>query len=273
MSDIQLGSLKKTTIGGREAWLGYTDSQKTKHQAVIVTSTSQSRSFVAITASTTDASSEMIGEYVAKLSTIKVSEYKSVKPSELATKKGFIIDLTSTLNIQDSELVNFVLDSLLATTNSTKNYSYLLYTESTISTGSNIGGPSYPKNNYLNSKYYLLTDNDQLVDGTYGTSQVQIKLSTSPTINLGLYLADTKYCQQDSDCQYRANFCTIGAFNPYHQFTTPWGCGPGDFEGLGDSEEILTRLGCKTDFEVKYDSLKCINNSCQIVNAKAVCKQ
>ncbi|MBU1199936.1 hypothetical protein KJ953_00200 [Patescibacteria group bacterium] len=272
-ADIQLSSLQKTTIGGREAWLGYTDAQKTKHQAVIVTSTSQSKSFVAITASTSNIGSGMLEEYVAKLSAIRVSEYKSVKPIELTTKKGFVVELTSSLNTQDSGLVSFVLESLLAPKNSTKNYSYLLYTESAKSTGSSVGGPSYPKDNYLNNKYYLLTDNDQLLDGTYGTSQVQIKLSPSATKNLGLYLADPKYCSQDSDCQYRSNFCNIGAFNPYHQFATPWGCGSGDFEGLGNSEELRTSLGCQTDVEVKYDSLKCISNSCQTVNAKAVCKQ
>ena len=272
-SDIQLSSLQKTTIEGREAWFGYTDGQKTKHQAVIVTSTSQSKSFVAITASTADSAGGILEEYIAKLSTIRVSDYKSVKPNELVTKKGFAIEITSSLSTQDSGLVGFVLDSLLAPKNSTKNYNYLLYTESAKSAGSSIGGPSYPKDNYLNSKYYLLTDNDQLLDGTYGTSQVQIKLSTSATKNLGLYLADPKYCSQDNDCQYRSNFCTIGAFNPYHQFSTPWGCGPGDFEGLGNSEELRTSLGCQTEVEVKYDSLKCISNSCQAVNAKAVCKQ
>ncbi|MBM3209022.1 hypothetical protein FJZ40_01905 [Candidatus Shapirobacteria bacterium] len=271
-SDIQLSSLQKTTIGGREAWLGYTDSQKTRYQAVIVTSSAQPKSFVAITASTANTASGMLEEYIVKLPTVKVSEYKSVKPNELTVKKGFVVEMTSSLNAQDSSLVNFILDSLLAPKNSTTNYSYFLYTESIKSSGSSIGGPNYPKDNYLNSKYFLLTDNNQLSDGVYGTNQVQIKLSTSSTKNLGLFLADPKYCQQDTDCQYRANFCTIGAFNPYHQFATPWGCGPGDFEGLGNSEELHTSLGCQTDVEVKYDSLKCVSNSCQAVNAKAVCK-
>jgi len=272
-SDIQLSSLQETTIGGREAWLGYTDSQKTRHQAVITTSTSQSKSFVAITASTTNVASGMLEEYIAKLATVKASEYKSVKPSELTVKKGFVVELASSLNTQDSSLVSSILDSLLSPKNSMTNYNYFLYTESTKESGSSIGKPNYPKDNYLNGKYYLLTDNNQLNDGLYGTAQVQIKLSTPSTKNLGLYLTDQKYCQQDTDCQYRTNFCTIGAFNPYHQFTTPWGCGPVDFEGLGNSEELRTSLSCQTDVEVKYDSLKCVSNSCQTVNAKAVCKQ
>jgi len=271
--DIRLDSLQKTTVGGRDAWLGYTDSQKTRHQFVGVTSTAQLKSFMAITASTTDVASGMLEEYIAKLPTIKVSEYKSVNPNQLTVKKGFIIEITSSLNTQDSSLVGFILDSLLAPKNSMTNYRYFLYTESTKSSGSSIGQPNYPKDNYLNSKYFLLTDNDQLNDGVYGTTQVQIKLSTPSIKNLGLYLADPKYCQQDSDCQYRSNFCTIGAFNSYHQFITPWGCGPGDFENLGNSLELSTSLGCQKDVEVKYDSLKCVNNSCQTVNAKAVCKQ
>ncbi len=270
-ADIQLSSLQKTTIGGRDAWLGYTNSQKTRHQSVIVTSTAQLKSFVTITASTTNVASGMLEEYIAKLPTVKVDENKSVNPNELTVKKGFVVEMTSSLNTQDLSLVNFILDSLLTPKNSTTNYSYFLYTESVKNTDSSIGGPNYPKDNYLNSKYFLLTDNNQLNDGVYGTAQVQIKLST--TKNLGLYLADPKYCQQDTDCQYRANFCTIGAFNSYHQFLIPVGCGLGYFEGLGNSEELRTSLGCQTEVEVKYDSLKCASNSCQTVNAKAVCEQ
>jgi len=271
-SDIQLNTLQETTINGRDAWLGYTDTQKTKHQAIIDTGTSQDKSFVAITASTTN-NNGMLEEYIAKLSTLKVSEYKSIKTNELSAKKGFVLDVTSKLNVQDMTLVNFVLDSLLAGKDLTQDYHYFLYLESTKNAGSSIGGSSYPKDSFLNNKYYLLTDNKQLTYGSYGTSQIQIKLSTPSTQNLGLYLADPKYCQQDNDCQYRGNFCSIGAYNPYHQFTTPWGCGPGDFEGLGNSMELQQQLGCQQDVEVKYDSLKCVSNSCQAINAKAVCKQ
>ncbi len=274
MPDIQLSNLQKTTINGRDAWLGYTNSQKTKHQAVIVTSAAQPGNLVAITASATNVTSGMIEEYIARLLTAKVSESKAVEQSELMIKKGFIIELTSSLNTQDFNLINFIIDNLLAPKNSTSNYNYFLYADSMKSSDSGPGGPSYPKDNYLNGKYYLLTDNDQLSDGMYGTSQVQIKLSTpSSPENLGLYLADPKYCQQDTDCLYRANFCTIGAFNSYHQFIVPWGCGTGDFEGLGNSEELRASLGCQTDVEVKFDSLKCISNRCQVINARAVCKQ
>ena len=273
-SDIQLGSLQKTTIGGRVAWVGYIDSQKTKYQTVIETSTSQSKSFTAITASTTNPNSEAIDEYVTKLSKIKVGDYKAQNAKELTNKKGFALEFTSSLDPKESDtsLLTFILDSLLAPKNSSKSYTYLLYTASTKTADGSVGGPNYPTTNYFNNKYYLLTDNDQLVDGVYGTPQIQIKLSTSNTKDLGLYLADPKYCTQDSDCQYRANFCSIGAYNPYHQYSTPWGCGMPDYENLGYQETVREKAGCQSDFDVKYDSLKCVSNSCQTVNAKIVCK-
>lgn len=271
-SDIQLANLQKTTIDGHEAWLGYTDDTKTKHQTIIVTSTSQSKNFIAFTASTT-VSGGMIEEYVTQLSKIKIGEYKTSNAKDLTTKNGFALEFTSTLDPKESDtsLLTFILDSLLAPENSSQSYSYLLYTATTKNADGSAGGANYPTTNYFNNKYYLLTDNDQLVDGLYGTPQIQIKLSTSSTDEIGLYLADPKYCRQDADCQYKSNFCSVGAYNQYHQYITPWGCGPVDFDGLGNSEALYTSLGCQTKVEVKYDSLKCISNSCQAVNAKAVC--
>ncbi len=273
-ANIQLDMLQKTTIGGHEAWVGYIDSQKTRYQVFIDTSTSQSKSFTAITASTTNPNHEFIDEFVRQLSKVKVGDYKEQNAKDLANKKGFTIELSSTLDPKGSStsLLTFILDSLLAPTNSSRNYTYQLYTASTKPADGSVGRLNYPTTNYLNSRYYLLTDNDQLVDGVYGTSQIQIKLSTSNTTDLGLYLADPKYCTQDSDCQYRENFCSTGAYNPYHQYISPWGCGVGVYEGLGEQKTVRKNAGCQSDFDVKYDALKCVNNSCQTVNAKVVCK-
>lgn len=273
--DIQISNLQKTTIGNRETWLGYTDSQKTKHQLIINTSTDQSKSFTAIIASTTNPSNGMLEAYIAKLPAIKVNNIQPIEAKDFTLKNGLVIELTSSFDPQESEsgLLTFILESLLAPKNSVKNYHYSLYTESTKSTENSIGGPNYPQGNFLNGKYYLLTDNDQLADGSYGTPQIQINVSTPTRQNLGLYLANPKYCQQDGDCQYRANFCTIGAYNPYHQYATPWGCGMPTYENLGEQETVREQSGCQSDFDVKYDSLDCVSNSCQIVNPKPVCKQ
>lgn len=269
--DIQISSLQKTTVGGREAWVGYTDANKLTHQAVISTGTPQAKSFVAIKATATD--KQMMEDYVALLPALIVNDYKDTKPKEISLKKGFAIELTSSLTTEDYFLLSFILDSLLAPQNSKQSYHYSLYNEAKSNPGSNVAGPNNPKGNFLNGKYYLLTNNNQLKDGVYGTPQVQIKLSTSNVNNLGSYLADPKYCQQDSDCQYRSNFCSIDAFNAYHQFYTPWGCGAPDYGSLGNYTDLQAKLNCQSDIDVKYDSLKCVNNSCQAVNAKPVCRQ
>jgi hypothetical protein len=274
--DIPFDSLQKTAIAGRDAWLGYTDEKKTKHEAIIDTSSALSKSLTVVTTSTTNPDGGLLEKYVSlSPSMIKIKENKSLNPQEITPQKGYAIELKSSLPTNDFWVLTFALQSLLAPENNTKNYQYSLYVEAGVNSQNGPSGPAYPGGNLLNAKYYLLTDNDQLKDGTYGTSQVQIKLSTPATANMGQFLADPKYCRQDSDCDYRSNFCTIGAFNPYHQFVTPWGCGPADLEGLGNTMELQERLGCGDgiDVEAKYDSLQCVNNSCQMVNAKPVCKQ
>ena len=68
------------------------------------------------------------------------------------------------------------------------------------------------------------------------------------------------------------NCCSIGAYNQYHQYTTPWGCGMPEYENFGSHEAVREKAARQSDFDVKYDSLKCVSNSCQTLNAKIVCK-
>lgn len=274
--DIPFDRLQKTTIAGRDSWLGYIDEKKTKYQALIDTSSASSKTLTVITTSTTNSDNGLLKKYVSLLpSMIKIKENKSLNPKEIVPQKGYTVELTSSLPTNDFWVLSFILQSLLAPENNTKNYQYFLYTETGVNSQNGMSGPTYPGGNFLNAKYYLLTDNDRLTAGTYGTSQVQIKLAALETANFGQFLADPKYCHQDSDCAYRANFCTIGAFNPYHQFFAPWGCGPADLEDLGNTMELQEKLGCGygVDVEAKYDSIRCVNNSCQMINAKPVCKQ
>lgn len=271
--EIMLDKLLKTTINGREAWTGYTNAEKTNYQLVIVTSTDQQKSFASIIANTSSKENSLLDEYVSKTPSIIVSGFQTAKQNELSTKKGYTLELQSSLNTENDQLITTLVDSFLAPKNSTKKYNYFLFTESTKSSNGQIGGPNYPKGNPLNYKYFLLTDNNLLKDGNYGTSQISMKVASSSNMDLGSYLADQKYCQQDSDCQYRANFCSIGAYNPYHQYAGPWGCGPADLEGLGNSNDLTTSMGCQTDVEVKYDAIKCVSNSCKTINPKPVCKQ
>ncbi len=197
------------------------------------------------------------------------SNIPSTPSTDSLGKKAFIMELTSSLVTDNFMDFTSTVAAILNPKNSINKYKYSFYTEATKSANTGIGGPNYPKGDFFNQKYFLSTDNTQLKDGLYESSGVKIKLTSDN--NLGSYLANPKYCQQDSDCQFRSNLCNIGAYNPYHQFFIPWGCGPGTYEGLGDGMELQEKLGCQ-DFEIKYDSLKCNNNSCQTINPKAVCK-
>lgn len=269
--ELKLNKLTKTKIDGHDAWSGYVDSDKVTYQLVIDTSTELQKSIASVIATTSNKESGVLEAYVTKVPAIKVLGFQQTKQNELSTKIGYAIELESSLNTEDNQLINSIVDSFLAPKGSTYAYQYFLYTESVKKTDGSAGGPTYPQSNPLNYKYLLLTNNNQLKPGVYGTSQVKIILSQSQTKDLGSYLADPKYCQQDSDCQYRANFCTIGAYNAYHQFAGPWGCGPADLEGLGNSNELATNMSCQ-DVGMKYDELKCVSNSCKAINPKAVCK-
>lgn len=269
--ELKLDKLSKTKIDGHVAWLGYPDNTKTSYQLIIDTSTAQQKSIASVIATTSNKESGILEDYVSQVPLIKVLGFQQSKQNELSTKIGYVLELESSLNTEDNQLINSIIDSYLAPKNSTTAFQYFLYTESDKKTDGSAGGPTYPQGNPLNYKYYLLTNNNQLKPGVYGTSQIKITLSQPQKSDLGNYLADPKYCQQDTDCQYRANFCTIGAYNPYHQFAGPWGCGPADLEGLGNSNELATNMSCQ-DVGMKYDELKCVNNSCKAINPKAVCK-
>lgn len=271
MHEIEIDKLQKTTINGHNAWSGYLDDQKRVYQLIIDTSSGQIRTFSRIIATATENGQAMMTQYVSSTPNIKVIDTgKNIEAKDLTTKNAFEIELTSSLTTQDYFLLTSILDSFLSPSGSTKYYNYFLYS-SVGSSENNVGVLGYPKGDYLNYKYYLLTDNDKLKDGEYGTQQIKIKLSTPDISNLGVFLADPKYCQQDSDCSYHGNFCTMGAFNQYHAFYTPWGCGPPDYEGIGNSEALIMENGCQQNIKVEYDSLKCINSSCQAINPKLVC--
>lgn len=269
--EIQIDKLQKTTFNGRKAWKGYVDDKQLTYQLVIDSSYQQSKTFITIKATANENGKEMMNQYLAQLPSVVVTRLKNMQASDLTNKKAYILEISSSLSSHDYSLVSFILDSLLAPKNSTENYTYLLYTDTTNSTENTPGGPNYPKDNYLNNTYYLLTDNNQLQPGVYGTSQINIKLSNPSLDNFVSYLADPKYCQQDADCKYRSNFCTIGAYNSYHQFYSPWGCGPANYEGLGNGEELISSLSCQKEVKINYDRIQCINNSCQIINPQPIC--
>ena len=194
-----------------------------------------------------------------QLTKIVESNVKDV--DELVSPKAFEVIYTSTIKPpENSFFIDFINESFLSV-NEFKDFNYILHTK----TGVNIGYPA----DMFNAKYYLLTDNLELNPGMYGTEQIQIELKESTEEALVDKLINPRYCQTDSDCSFRSNFCSQGAYNEYHLFYTPWGCGgPGEFQDLGDASGL-----CDFDKqpELKYDSVSCVSNQCQMVNPKTVC--
>lgn len=260
MSGVDLSVLNETSVDGNEAWSGYTDSQQLTYQTVIKKVDEQGTFIKVINAEASANNKSMLNAYVQASKQMGVTRLSSKKANEMTSKSAYKITLSSALVTEDFGLLDTVIGNFLNTSGKNEDFTYILLTE---------GFAEYPRNNFLNQSYYLLTDNTNLSPGSYGSDQVQVQVEVLP--NMASYFADPKYCQRDTDCQRRANFCTIGAFNTYHVFSTPWGCGPPDLEGFGNHESIAQQKNCSA-VEISYDSMSCTNNICQFVNPTTVCK-
>ncbi|NOY14719.1 MAG: hypothetical protein GXP43_00690 [bacterium] len=273
---VKLNKLQPTTIAGQTAWAGYVDSNKLRHQLVLVANFGNQKGVIVINAQAPPQHRTMLSDYVLRLRSISLLSENdaNLKPSEINPKRGFFIRIASSLVIDDYFLFEDVLKNLLSSDNPTRSYHYFVYVREPKegSQPSSRLEMNYPRGDYLNYKYYLLTDNGQLSEGKYGTDQIQITVESVKVDDLGLYLASPSYCQQDSDCSYRSNFCDVGAFNPYHQFITPWGCGTAQFQGFGPEIELKQSLGCAGRVELKYADIRCVSNTCQMINPTPACK-
>ncbi|MBD3279085.1 MAG: hypothetical protein GF390_00030 [Candidatus Pacebacteria bacterium] len=259
--EVDLNALNKTSVDGNEAWSGYTDSQQLVHQTVIKKVDENGTFIKVISAEASANNKSMLNQYVLTTKQMGLAQLSSKKASEMTSKSAYKITLISPLVTEHFGLLNTVIGNFLNTSGTNANFTYILLTE---------GTAGYPKNNYLNQSYNLLTDNTNLSPGSYGSEQVQIQVDKLPD-NMASYFTDPKYCEQNNDCQQRTNFCTIGAFNKYHVFSTPWGCGPPDLEGFGNHELVAQQNNC-SEVEIGYDSVSCVNNTCQFINPQPVCK-
>lgn len=118
--------------------------------------------------------------------------------------------------------------------------------------------------------FYIQTRGDStiptFVENDYALISVEpVEKSLEP------YLNDPDYCEQDTDCLNTAHFCSLGAFNEYHEFYDAWGCGaPADKE-TGDSVEYDEVNECyKSD--IHFEEIKCIKNTCTGINKTATCR-
>lgn len=120
------------------------------------------------------------------------------------------------------------------------------------------GNPSRNDISIYNFNYYV--KNEQVDPTTvYTDDYTTVQVGTVDRRTVG-YLADADYCEKDSDCTIRHNFCTYGSFNYYHPYQDLWGCPvvtdeEGNTFGAPDEER-----GCET--VVKYQSSKCLDNTC-----------
>jgi len=126
----------------------------------------------------------------------------------------------------------------------------------------------------IDYQFYIATF--EPLDATEFSSQESTGSVELQSSSLLPYLMDAKYCRADSDCMIRANSCEIGGFNQFHTFIDgPWGCGPGNYEGVPDAylqeEAERARLSCATFAEVKYEGATCENQRCVANNPSWQC--
>lgn len=256
---VDITKLKNSTKDSYSIWQGYVDENKNTYQYVI--GDKNLYGYFVLKSNNLDA----LNDFVQLIDKIEYSELVNFDLTKQKNTKAFLLEFDSTLQTPNNsgDITDFILPSLLSVDNKGQNYHYALYLDQELL--------SYPNpQNYFAGKYYLLTDNTQLQEGDYGTDQFSIKVTQPQKNNLNKYLSNTKYCEVDNDCSKRLNFCSVGAYNKYHAYLSPWGCGPAEYENLGNSLEFDEKLSCSTD--LKFDSIKCINNSCVGSNPQAVCK-
>lgn len=272
-SIIPTNNLTPTMIGGQTAFLGYSNPEEENVHSTIFDSSEIKMSIISENSSPDNS---MLKEFVANIPKATVEKYEPAKSSDNLFTKAAFVEISSSLEINNKDLLNTILKNILSPKNLTESYKYLLHTKTLkkYQQGLDYWSPDQPESNLLNNSYALSTNNPSLSLGLYETPQIKINVSSGPT-NLNLYLSSNKYCETSSDCFYSSSGCRIGAFNQYSELSYfAFGCGAPEFEGIDNQIDYRSKLGCSNDGEevsVKYDSLSCISNTCQAINAKPTC--
>jgi hypothetical protein len=123
---------------------------------------------------------------------------------------------------------------------------------------SSLYGKNFAYDDIFNQSIYLSTPLT-LPNAVVKKNLVTMKIEPQPD-SLVPYLADSNYCQTDSDCVIRSNFCGVGVFNKYHKYEDIWGCaGPSEIVGVPIEESPF--LQCNTP-DIKYANIECVGNKC-----------
>lgn len=143
------------------------------------------------------------------------------------------------------------------------------------------GSPFYPKYRGLDFAYYIFLGGEPTeLRQVYENESVTVRVINVDE-KLIPYLKDPDYCEVDTDCVVRTNFCGYGAFNYYHGFHDVWGCpvvSETEFECAEPERVELEecemgwydeKMGCERD--VEYTGIKCIENKCIAQNRIVKC--
>ena len=272
-SIIPTNNLTPTMIGGQTAFLGYSNPEEENVHSTIFNSSEIRMSIISENSSPDNS---MLKEFVANIPKATVEKYEPAKSSGKLLAKAAFIEISSSIETNNKDLLHTILKNTLSPKNLTESYKYLLHTKTLkkYRQGPDYWSPDQPESNFLNNSYALSTNNLSLSFGLYETPQIKINVSSGPT-NLNLYLSSNKYCETNSDCFYSSSGCRIGAFNQYSELSyLAFGCGAPEFEGVDNQIDYHSKLGCNYDGEevlIKYDTLSCISNSCQAINASPAC--
>ncbi len=269
--DLNINELQKIGMPDKTTWSGYTNEEQSEHTMVITSSeVATGSAYYLMTSSTTQASKKYLQEFIVGLDKLQVTPQSDYQPESLNPKIAYNLDIKSSYITEDTFAFTNIMQTFLAPKGIASNYDYFLYKGYTdVYTNPPTQG-EFARTGLLNSTYYLLTDNDQLEDQTFKTPQFNITVKKHENPNLGMYLADRKFCMADSDCNYRPDTCTMGAYNAFTQVNRIFGCGPSSYEGFS-KEENEKFFYCLHGADITYDDIKCINSSCKLINPAGSC--
>lgn len=120
--------------------------------------------------------------------------------------------------------------------------------------------------------FYVLFDQVLVANQNYGDDQFFVTVIREVP-KLQPYLANGDYCEQDSDCSIRYNWCEKGGWNDYQAYIEDIGCTAGFNEGQLDT--TAENLGCDTSYYpgviAQYSGTRCINNNCAALDPSFSC--
>lgn len=126
------------------------------------------------------------------------------------------------------------------------------------------GSPHDKNYSPLNFSYYILIKGEPVkLKSNYENKNIVVKTKIGDE-KLIPYITNPDYCELDSDCIIRDDFCSYGSFNYYHGFYDVYGCISSDYTEFecdtSNPSDECSSYNCTQD--VEYEGVKCIKNKC-----------